>query len=291
VDTQTGVFLLTRLLVRGTHALARTKPACGWWLRRLGHQLSDVWTVLAFSAPSALSSGASLSVSGVTIKLEQWSGYEVGSGGYLWDASRRLANYFEHHGVRVPASKKLSALPSEPLQGLTLLELGAGTGGLGLAASVLGADVTITDQGSFCFPGRDLNPTALQHRTLLDLVLCNIQQNRGVVPKAPVVVEMQWGHGHEARVMASLPHKTYDILCGADILLFQSAHADLVQTLRSLSKPSTVVLIEHTDRSSDPHDYPYDLQNFLKAVIADGLWSATVVRDLGRHLTVRMVRE
>ena len=36
-----------------------------------------------------------------------------------------------------------------------------------------------------------------------------------------------------------LPHPQYDIIIGADILLFTSAHAALVQSLRRFSSPST----------------------------------------------------
>ncbi len=59
-----------------------------------------------------------------------------------------------------------------------------------------------------------------------------------------------------------------------------------------LCTPGTVVLFEHTDRGLWEGDYlyPLDLARFLAAVEAEGRWESTVVRDVGRHITLRMVR-
>ena len=67
----------------------------------------------------------------------------------------------------------------------------------------------------------------------------------------------------------------------------------LLATLRCFSKDSTVVLIEHSDRGvweGQVYGYPPELKNFFRAVEADGLWQPSVVRDVGRHITLRMVR-
>ena len=152
--------LFTGSLVCGRpNAIVRAAPAAGSWLRRFSHRLGDTWTLLTFSlSPSALlSPSARLHVGGVVLQLAQWPGSKVGSGGYLWGASRRLASWLETNGDGDSASS-----PSRLIPGLKLLELGAGTGALGLAAAVLGANVTITDQASFCFPtGINERPGAL----------------------------------------------------------------------------------------------------------------------------------
>lgn len=54
-----------------------------------------------------------------------------GCGGIAWPAGQVLSNYLVHHG---------------PLQGRRILELGSGTGLVGLVAARLGAEVIITDQ-------------------------------------------------------------------------------------------------------------------------------------------------
>ena len=255
--------------------------------------MSDLWTVLTFSC-SPLPAGDSRIVvrSGkdvplAVLQLEQWSGSRVGSGGYLWGGSRRLASYLEDHG-----DGDSGLVPSRSLPTLSLLELGAGTGGVGLVASVLGCrDVTLTDQGSFVYPGEFAAPTGLDaappRRTLLDLARRNVQKNLAVLDvPAPVVAELLWG---DEEATGALALTSYDIICGGDILLFERSHAALVQTLRRLSNSSTVVLLEHTDRGSDESEYPHDLANFLEAVAEDKLWQPTVIRDHGRHLMIRMV--
>eukprot|EP01051_Picozoa_sp_SAG22_P005870 SAG22_NODE_363_length_11694_cov_40.815783_9_plen_129_part_00 len=95
----------------------------------------------------------------------------------------------------------------------------------------------------------------------------------------------------EGQGQVRVPHRAFDVICGGDILLFTAAHSDLLATLRMLSSESTVVLIEHTDRSNMTTAFPEDLKHFLALVADDGLWRPTIVRDVGRHITVRMVRE
>ena len=53
-----------------------------------------------------------------------------------------------------------------------------------------------------------------------------------------------------------------------------------------------MVLIEHTDRGGqDSAMYPSDLRQFIAALAeGDGAWVATVVRDHGRHILLRLVR-
>lgn len=101
------------------------------------------------------------------------------------------------------------------------------------------------------------------------------------------VREMLFG---DKEMLALLPHKKYDLICASDVLLFTSAHVALDSTLRSLSDKDTVVLIEHTDRETGKgNDYPIDLMSFFKVLEAGGLWTPSIIRDHGRHLTVRMV--
>jgi len=254
----------------------------------------------------------------------------------LWGASRRLAHYLEVYGDGSPALSSsgicgpvTAAVASRPLRRSTLLELGSGTGGMGLAAAILGADVTLTDQASYVYPGgtERVRPT----HTLLDLARINVQQNAAMLHECaraaaitatttaaadgtaavqgtwqdpsqslasslavplpavplPAVARLLWG---DADDHAQLPHAKYDIIVGADVLLFSDAHAALLQTLGHLSTNTTVVLIEHTDRGNETEEFPCDLVAFLDLVAAEGLWKPTIVRDCGRHITLRMVQ-
>ena len=264
------------------------------------HRASDLATVVTFGVPLVFSRSTTLTVAervldgAATVRvlqLQQWSGSKVGSGGFLWDASRRLVRYMEAHGdgaPRIAGDAGTAEVASRDLRGLKLLELGSGTGGMGLAAAVLGAEVTLTDQASFVYPGgaRRERPT----KTLLDLARANVQENAPVLlEKAvplPTVAKLLWG---DAADLAALPQARYDIIAGADVLLFTDAHEGLLQTLRRVSSASTVVLIEHTDRGGEQDEFPLDLLSFLKLVRSEGRWKPTVVRDYGRHITLRMV--
>ena len=198
--------------------LRRAAPAAGSWLRRLRHRLSDELELFTFSMFAAAST--SLATSGAVLHITQWSGHDVGSGGRLWGGSRRLVRYLEVHGDG-----------RRPLDGLRLLELGAGTGGVGLAAGLLGAHATLTDQASFLYPGEELPTNVSQpSRTLLDLARENVARNEGAFGAAPpVVARLLWGDEEDER---SLPHPEYDVICGGDILGFTAAHGDLLRTLR-----------------------------------------------------------
>ena len=244
--------------------MRRVAPTSGWWLRRLGQRFDDLGTIVAFSLfPVALQT--SMSVNHVVLQIQQWRGVMVGSGGYLWGGSRRLAHYLETHGDGSPSADDTGSVPSRRLQTLTLLELGSGTGAVGLAAAVLGADVTITDQASFSYPGRQATPGMDERpiRTLLELARSNVDINHGVLAGSNLMVQkLLWG---DLADEAALPHGQYDIICGGDILLFTRAHAALLCSLRNLSIASTVVLLEHTDRGADEMDYPLDLAAFLRS--------------------------
>jgi len=277
------------------------------WFTRLKHRANDMASLIAFSFSPFSSFNTQLIVrrrpnevnndDNVVLNIAQWPGSKVGSGGFVWDGARRLALHLEQHGDGCGANSHTKAIASRQLQSLSVLELGSGTGAAGLAAAALGArSVTITDQASFCFKRK---PLSAESDSLLDLMRLNVCANDHLLETKPQVAEFLWGENSH---MAKLPplgdiiterhteYNHYDIICGTDILLFVDATAALVKSLRHLSCPSTVVVIEHTDRSNCSVTYPSDLLKFFAAIQEDGLWSATVVRDEGRNITIRMVR-
>ena len=132
-------------------------------------------------------------------------------------------------------------------------------------------------------------PQTQQHNNNNSNTSTSTSESQSSSAIVPVVNELLWGGDDQEK---ALKHDKYEIICGSDILLFTTAHDALLRTIRNLSTPTTVVIIEHTDRgnnSADKTRYPTDLEDFLKAVIKDGLWQPTIVRDHGRHITLRMV--
>lgn len=251
-------------------------PQANRWLTRLQHRIADLRTVCAFSlCPLDSVSSAVDASNGKHLSIEQWT--SLGSGGFVWGGARRLAL----------ASSAIMKRPS--WQGLNVIELGAGTGALGLAISTLGANVTLTDQASFVFPGGDAE--GLEARSLLDLLRLNAKQNAHHAKERVQVREMLWGD--EPSMLAGLPHAKYDVIVASDVLLFVGAQRDLLRTLRHLSNDKTTILIEHTDRSSeDGEKFPDDLLRFLDLLDKDAKvpWYPKIVADHGRHITLSIER-
>lgn len=301
---------------------------------RARHRFADCMDVAAFALcpldswstqlhlPALTASSADQKIGGrvndaaIDLTIDQWTA--LGSGGFVWNGARRLAAILQQHGdgqqaqpatfasdgitMRHPAQL---AVVSRPWAGLNVIELGAGTGILGIAVAALGANVTLTDQATFVYPRSSDNtdtPQLLEGRSLLDLLKSNAKRNLDVTQEVDQqniqVHEMLWGSDSH---YAALQRPTFDVIIAADVLLFSSAHQDLLDTLQSLSTPDTVILIQHTDRSASGEVYPGDMLDFLTKLEddntknADGrggvIWNPQIIYDHGRHITLRISRQ
>ncbi|KAI4891627.1 hypothetical protein NFI96_025961 [Prochilodus magdalenae] len=113
----------------------------------------------------------------------------------------------------------------------TAVELGAGTGLVGIVAALLGrgtntsvdrAHVTITDR-----------------EPALDFLSANVRENVPADLQGAVQVsELTWGEGLER-----YPSGGYDLILGADIVYLEETFPALLQTLEHLSSEKTVVLL------------------------------------------------
>ncbi|KAF3824194.1 hypothetical protein GH733_008479 [Mirounga leonina] len=108
------------------------------------------------------------------------------------------------------------------LQGCSAVELGAGTGLVGIVAALLGAHVTITDR-----------------KVALEFLKSNVQANLPphIQPKA-IVKELTWGQN-----LGSYSPGEFDLILGADIIYLEETFADLLQTLEHLSSNRSVILL------------------------------------------------
>lgn len=176
------------------------------------------------------------------------------TGSWIWEAADDL-------------TKLLSAEP-ERVRGKRVIELGSGTGLVGLAAGALGArGVTLTDEVLFMAEHNlDVNfidePELHQRFTLQKLC---------------------WGD--EQQLSASKP--PYDVILGSDILFFDSELSRLADTIIGLSAPGTHILLAGPDCL--PHQRARHYQAFYAQLREGGIELVDVLRDGPRAKKLKLL--
>ncbi|KAM6348702.1 LOW QUALITY PROTEIN: protein N-lysine methyltransferase METTL21A [Alca torda] len=181
-------------------ALVPYEEGGGWGAR----QLHSPWATYRFAG--------STSASGRT-----WR--RLGVAAVVWDAAVVLCAYLEIGGIDLSRS---------------VIELGAGTGLLGIVATLLGAHVTITDRAA-----------------ALEFLESNVQANlpSELCPRA-VVKELTWG-----KDLDNFPPGAFDFILGADIVYLEETFAELLQTLDHLCSEQTVILLSCRIRYERDHKF------------------------------------
>ncbi|XP_054639148.1 protein N-lysine methyltransferase METTL21A [Dunckerocampus dactyliophorus] len=132
----------------------------------------------------------------------------LGVAAVVWDAAVVMCMYLE--------------LSQVELRGKVAIELGAGTGLVGIVAALLGAKVTITDR-----------------MPALDFLSANVKANLpSDVQDSVVVSELSWGEN-----LDRYPAEGFDLVLGADIVYLEDTFVPLIQTLQHLCAEATVVLL------------------------------------------------
>ncbi|KAJ6516203.1 putative methyltransferase-domain-containing protein [Mycena sanguinolenta] len=154
-----------------------------------------------------------LSFSGAdtTITVDLILDSSPGCGGVAWPAGEVLSQYL------------VDKLGPESLRGKKVLELGSGTGLVGLVAAMLGGTVYLTDQAP-----------------LLNIMRENVEINQ--LSSFCVVEELNWGEP----IPAQIPKP--DVVLAADCVYFEPAFPLLVQTLCDLVDEGTEVLFCYKKR-------------------------------------------
>ncbi|XP_072313713.1 protein N-lysine methyltransferase METTL21D [Eucyclogobius newberryi] len=156
---------------------------------------------------------------GSCLKLKQCYMGDVGC--VVWDAAIALAKYLETKQF-IDTSKDLNAWA-----GKKVVELGAGTGAVGLMAATLGAHVFVTDLEEL--------------GTLLNL---NIQENLDLVNKGSITAKvLKWGED----VSDFMPHPHYILM--ADCIYYEQSVVPLVETLKLLAGPETCIICCYEQRT------------------------------------------
>ncbi|NXU62660.1 MT21A methyltransferase, partial [Horornis vulcanius] len=175
------------------------------------------WAARQLHSPSATFHFASR-----TIRLQQdWR--RLGVAAVVWDAAVVLCAYLEMEGI--------------DLRDRSVIELGAGTGLLGIVVTLLG---TKEPAGV-----RALYSTCCAHVTItdraaaLEFLESNVQANLPpeLRPRA-VVKELTWG-----KDLDNFPAGAFDFILGADIVYLEETFVELLQTLEHLCSERTVILL------------------------------------------------
>lgn len=142
----------------------------------------------------------------------------------VWDGALLLIDSFHEEGdAEMNLSKK------------KVLELGAGTGAVGLALAAAGAEVVLTD-------GSDQALTLLRQ---------NVNENTALFETQPRVERLRWGVTEDFKAMQQVQPHTYDFIVASECVYGKSAgakHEDLLGTIQAFSGDCTRVLMSYTLR-------------------------------------------
>ncbi|XP_072351192.1 EEF1A lysine methyltransferase 3-like [Scyliorhinus torazame] len=152
---------------------------------------------------------------GFHLRIARFMGAEMGVSSYVWESGIVLCRYFEKENLNFTGKK--------------LLELGSGTGIVGILATLLGGTVTMTDQPEIM---KQINnnisiniPFACRHR----LNTC----------------ALNWGEDHTHFAT------DYDIILGSDIVYSSSSYPALLDTLRYFCNQRTTIYLASELRSGN----------------------------------------
>jgi predicted nicotinamide N-methyase len=128
------------------------------------------------------------------------------------------------------------------------LELGSGTGIVGIAAAYLGMSVVLTD------PGRSVNFTHELSGNTIDCLQGNIELNAAVADQT-AVRQLLWGEERHISRIKREQKGEFDLVVGSDLLYEQSNHAPLLATLRAfVNSPTTRAVLCFKTRSAGEED-------------------------------------
>ncbi|CAK0865351.1 unnamed protein product [Prorocentrum cordatum] len=102
------------------------------------------------------------------------------------------------------------------MAGERVLELGSGTGVVGLFAAALGAATVLTD----------CRPAGPRGAAVLERLRSNAEANAALCAVAPELLELEWGHHEQQQAVAS--RGPFSLLLGSDVTYRPASHAALL---------------------------------------------------------------
>ncbi|KAJ3231067.1 hypothetical protein HDU81_004057 [Chytriomyces hyalinus] len=174
-----------------------------------------------------------------TIKIaEDTSG---GCGGKTWEAATVLSNHLVHRWHENPKF----------LHGLNVVELGAGTGVVGILAAMLmrdcgDANATSTNPTLTANPGK----VFITDMLFLDLMQTNVDLNLTESEReCAKVVELKWGEPSPSEILSEPVH----IILASDCVYLEAAFEPLLETLVELSTEGVteILIVSKKRRKAD----------------------------------------
>ncbi|KAM5235473.1 protein N-lysine methyltransferase METTL21D [Ctenodactylus gundi] len=151
---------------------------------------------------------------GTVLRLQQYGSGGVGC--VVWDAAIVLSKYLETPGFSGGGIHALSRR--------SVLELGSGTGAVGLMAATLGADVVVTDL-----------------EELQDLLEMNIRMNKHLVTGSVQAKVLKW-------FIEDFPSPP-DYILMADCIYYEESLEPLLKTLKDVSGSETCIICCYEQRT------------------------------------------
>uniref|UniRef100_A0A804NWB8 Tumor-related protein n=1 Tax=Zea mays TaxID=4577 RepID=A0A804NWB8_MAIZE len=162
----------------------------------------------------------------------------------VWDASMVFVKFLEKN------SRKGRFCPSK-LKGKRVIELGAGCGLAGFGMTLLGCDVTTTDQVE-----------------VLPLLMRNVERNRSWISQSnsDTVAELDWGNKEHIKAV----EPPFDYIIGTDVIYSEHLLQPLMETITALSGPKTKILLGYEIRSATVHEKMMEMwkSNFIVKTVS-----------------------
>ncbi|XP_060684447.1 protein-lysine methyltransferase METTL21D isoform X1 [Hemiscyllium ocellatum] len=172
--------------------------------------------------------------SGAELRIKQCDAGDVGC--VVWDAALVLAKYLETSSFYRDGLHTFT--------GKSVVELGSGTGLVGLMAAVLGAHVTITDL-----------------EDMQELLNINISDNKHLVTGSIDAKVLKWGES-----VKDLPPAP-DYILVADCIYYEQSLEPLLRTMKELAGKNTCIICCYEERTMGNN--PEIEIRFLKLLQAD----------------------
>ncbi|XP_041070085.1 EEF1A lysine methyltransferase 3-like [Carcharodon carcharias] len=172
---------------------------------------------------------------GYNLRISRFINANLGYSAYVWEAGIFLCRYFEKESINFIGKK--------------VIELGSGTGIVGILTTLLGGDVTLTDK-----------PNILKQ--IENNVSINVPPPcRHRVKTRPLI----WGEEQ-----TNFP-TGYDFILGSDIVYSSAAYPALIETLRYLGRQGATIYLssEIRNKSRSPSFHDDFLPQYFNCQIVD----------------------